>query len=40
MLSSADDNLVSWALDETGTVNSSLLLNGTEVDEHVALVEL
>jgi hypothetical protein len=40
MLSSTDDNLVSWALDKTGTVNSSLLLNGTEVNEHVALVEL
>jgi hypothetical protein len=39
-LSSADNNLVSWALDETGTVNLSLLLNGTEVNERVALVEL
>jgi hypothetical protein len=39
-LSSTDDNLVSWALDKTGTVNLSLLLNGTEVNERVALVEL
>jgi hypothetical protein len=39
-LSSADVNQVSWALDKTGTVNLSLLLNGTEVNERVAFVEL
>ncbi len=39
-LSSANYNLVSWALDETGTVDSSLLFNGTEVNERVALVGL
>jgi hypothetical protein len=32
--------LVSWAFDETGTVNSSLLLNGMEVNEQATLVEL
>jgi hypothetical protein len=39
-VSSVDDNLVSWALDETGTINSTLLLNRTEMNERVALVEL
>jgi hypothetical protein len=32
--------LVSWALDKTGTVNSSLLLNGTEANKQATLVEL
>ncbi len=32
--------LVSWALDETGTVDSSLILNGTEANEQAALIEL
>ena len=36
----ADDNLVSWALDKTGTIDSSLVLNRTEMEERVALVEL
>jgi hypothetical protein len=35
-----DDNLVSWARDETGTIDSTLLSNRTEMNEHVALVEL
>jgi hypothetical protein len=39
-LSGFDDNLVSWALDATGMVNSSLLLNGTEANEQAMLVEL
>jgi hypothetical protein len=39
-LSSIDNNLVSWVLDETGTVNLSLLLNGTEVNKRAMLVEL
>jgi len=37
-VSSVDDNLVSWALDETGTIDSTLLLNRTEMNERVALV--
>jgi hypothetical protein len=32
--------LVSWALDKTGTVNSSLLLNVTEANKQTTLVEL
>ena len=36
----ADDNLVSWALDETGTIDSSLLLNRTEMNKREALIEL
>jgi hypothetical protein len=36
----ANDNLISWPLDETGTIDSSLLLNRTEMDERMALVEL
>jgi hypothetical protein len=32
--------LISWALDETRTVNSSLLLNGTEANKRATLVEL
>ncbi len=32
--------MVSWALDETGTVNSSLLLNGMETNKQAMLVEL
>jgi hypothetical protein len=39
-VSSVDDNLVSWALDETGTIDSTLLLNRTEMNERMALVEL
>jgi hypothetical protein len=39
-LSGVDNNLVSWALDESGTVNLSLLLNGTEANEQAKLVEL
>jgi hypothetical protein len=40
-LSGIDDNLVSWALDETGTDNSSLLLlNGTEANKGAMLDEL
>jgi hypothetical protein len=39
-LSSANNNLVSWALDKTGTVDLFLLLNGTEVNEQVVLVGL
>ena len=32
--------MVFWALDKTGTVNSSLLLNRTEANERATLVEL
>ncbi len=39
-VSSVDDNLVSRALDKTRTIDSTLLLNRTEMNEHVALVEL
>jgi hypothetical protein len=39
-VSSVDDNLVSWALDETGTINSTLLLNRTEMNKRLVLVEL
>jgi hypothetical protein len=39
-LSGVDNNLVSWALDETGTVNLSLLLNGTEANKQARLNEL
>ena len=40
-ISSVDDNLVSWALDETGTIDPTLLsTNSTEMNERVALVEL
>ncbi len=39
-VSSIDDNLVSWALVKTGTIDSSLLLNRTEMNKGVALVEL
>jgi hypothetical protein len=38
-LSGIDDNLVSWALDKTETVNLSLLLNGTEANKRATLVE-
>jgi hypothetical protein len=39
-VSSVDDNLVSWALDKTGTIDSTLLLIRTEMNERMALVEL
>jgi hypothetical protein len=39
-LSSVDHSLVSRYLDETGTVNLSLLLNGTEANKQATLVEL
>jgi hypothetical protein len=40
-ISSVDDNLVSWALDETGTIDPTLLsTNSTEMNERVVLVEL
>ena len=32
--------MASWALDKTGMVNSSLLLNGMEANERAMLVEL
>jgi exonuclease III len=35
----ADDNLVSWALDETGTVDASFLCNNNENNEQIVLVE-
>ncbi len=39
-LSSVDNNLVSWAIDETRMVNLSLLLNGTEANKQATLVDL
>ena len=39
-MSSVDDQLVSWALDKTGMVNTSNLWNGTETNEQTLLVEL
>ena len=38
--SNVDNNLVSWALDKTGTIDPTLLSNRTEMIERVALVEL
>ena len=38
--SSIDGNLVSWAPDKTGTINSTLLSYRTDMNERVALVEL
>jgi hypothetical protein len=35
----ADDNLVSWALDETGMINTSLLCKGGENNERIVLTE-
>jgi hypothetical protein len=35
----ADYNLVSWALDETGTINASLLCNNGENNKRIALAE-
>jgi hypothetical protein len=35
-----DNHLVSWAIDETGMVDLSLILNGTGTNEQVALIEL
>jgi hypothetical protein len=39
-MSSVDDQLVFWALDETGMVNTSNLWNRTETIEGALLVEL
>ncbi len=38
-LRGVDDNLVTWALDETGTIDSSLLCNNYENKEQLALTE-
>ncbi len=35
----ADNNLVSWALDERGTVDASFLCNNNENNEQIVLVE-
>jgi hypothetical protein len=35
-----DNDLVSWAIDETGTVDLSLILNGTGANKTVVLIEL
>jgi hypothetical protein len=35
----ADNNLVSWALDKTGTVDASFLCNNNENNKRIALVE-
>jgi hypothetical protein len=35
----ADDNLVSWALDKTGTVDASFLCNNNINNKRIALVE-
>jgi hypothetical protein len=34
-----DDNLVSWALDEIGTIDASFLCNNNENSEQIALAE-
>ena len=34
-----DDSLVSWALDETGTVDTSFLCNNNENNKRIALAE-
>jgi hypothetical protein len=34
------NHLVSWAIDETGMIDLSLILNGTGANKQVALVEL
>ena len=34
-----DDSLVSWALDEMGTVDTSFLCNNNENNERIALAE-
>ncbi len=38
-LRGVDDNLVTWALDETGTIDTSLLCNNYENKERLALAE-
>jgi hypothetical protein len=38
-LRGVDDNLVTWALDKTGTIDSSLLCNNYENKERLALAE-
>ncbi len=38
-LKGVDDNLVTWALDKTGTIDSSLLCNNYENKERLALAE-
>ncbi len=38
-LKGGDDNLVTWALDETGTVDTSLLCNNHENNEQLVIVE-
>jgi hypothetical protein len=38
-LRGGDDNLVTWALDETGAVDTSLLCNNHENNEQLAIVE-
>jgi hypothetical protein len=38
-LRGVDDNLVTWALDKTGTVDTSLFCNNHENNKQLALVE-
>ena len=35
-----DENLVSWAIDETGTIDTSFLCNNNENNEQIVLAEL